>query len=132
DPTGLVVTILAMLALVVTLITSASRRQFPGKKTKIAGGALTGVSVISLFAASTGAGWIALVIGLIVSTVIWVSIRSHKCPKVGSWMTIDEEVIDPPTYWSEGVAHVTQQRTNSRCGYHREYDKSIPRKQRTV
>jgi hypothetical protein len=47
-------------------------------------------------------------------------------------MTIDEEVIDPPTYWSEGIAHVTQQCTNRKCGYHKEYDKAIPRRQRTV
>ena len=132
DPTGLIVTVLAMLAFVVTLITNAAKRQFPGKKTTIAGGTLTGVSVISLFLASTGAGWIALVVGLIISTVIWVSIRSHKCPKDGSWMTIDEETIDPPTYWSEGLAHVTQQCTNRKCGYHREYDKAIPRKQMTT
>src|SRR4051812_9285421 len=132
DPTGLVITILAMLAFVVTLITNAARRQFPGKKSKIAGGALTGVSVISLVAASTGAGWLALAAGLIISTVIWVAIRSHKCPKDGSWMTIDEQTIDPPTYFSEGLAHVTQQCTNRKCGYRHEYDKSIPRKQVTV
>jgi uncharacterized membrane protein YgcG len=47
-------------------------------------------------------------------------------------MTIEEEVIDPPTYWSEGVAHVTQRCTNRKCGYKKEYDKSIPRKQMTV
>ena len=47
-------------------------------------------------------------------------------------MTIDEEVIDPPTYWSEGVAHVTQQCTNRKCGFHKEFDKSIPRKQMTT
>jgi uncharacterized membrane protein YgcG len=129
---GLVVTILCMLALVVMLATSGARRQFPGKKTQLAGAGLTGLSVISLIAASSGAGWIALVIGLIVNTVIWVSIRAHKCPKDGSWMTIEEEVIDPPTYWSEGVAHVTQRCTNRKCGYKKEYDKSIPRKQMTV
>src|SRR5204863_7146164 len=103
-----------------------------GKKSQIAGAGLTGVSVIALFTAGSGGGWIALVVGLIISTIIWVSIRSHKCPKDGSWMTIDEETIDPPTYWSEGLAHVTQQCTNRKCGYHKEYDKAIPRKQRTV
>src|SRR5712691_10061413 len=129
---GLVVTILCMLGLVVMLATSGARRQFPGKKTQLAGAGLTTLSVISLIAASSGAGWIALVIGLIVNTVIWVSIRAHKCPKDGSWMTIEEEVIDPPTYWSEGVAHVTQRCTNRKCGYKKEYNKSIPRKQMTV
>ena len=47
-------------------------------------------------------------------------------------MTIDEEVIDSPTYWSEGVAHVTQRCTNRKCGFHKEFDKSIPRKQMTT
>jgi uncharacterized protein len=129
---GLVVTILCMLGLVVLLATSGARRQFPGKKTQLAGAGLTGLSVVSLVAAGSGAGWIALVIGVIVNTVIWMSIRSHKCPKDGSWMTIEEEVIDPPTYWSEGVAHVTQRCTNRKCGYKKEYDKVIPRKQMTV
>ncbi len=132
DAGGLVVTILCMLALAITLIVSAAKRQFPGKKTQVGAGGLTALSVVSLVVASSGAGWLALVIGLILSTVIWVSIRSHRCPKDGSWMTIDEEVIDPPTYWSEGVAHVTQRCTNRKCGYHHEYDKAIPRKQQTV
>jgi hypothetical protein len=47
-------------------------------------------------------------------------------------MTIDEEILDEPTYWSEGVAHVTQACTNRQCGYRREFDKAIPRKQMTV
>jgi uncharacterized protein len=129
---GLVVTILCMLGLVVMLASSGARRQFPGKKTQLAGAGLSALSVVSLIAAGSGAGWLTLVIGLIVNTVIWVSIRAHKCPKDGSWMTIEEEVIDPPTYWSEGVAHVTQRCTNRKCGYKKEYNKSIPRKQMTV
>ena len=129
---GLVVTVLCMLGLVIALATSGARRQFPGKKTQLATAGLTGASVVSLVVAGSGAGWLALVIGLIVVAVAWASIRSHKCPKDGSWMTIDEEVIDPPTYWSEGIAHVTQQCTNRKCGFHREYDKTIPRRQRTV
>jgi uncharacterized protein len=129
---GLVVTLLSMLALVVALATSGSRRQFPGRKTQLAAAGLTGVSVLSLIAAGSGAGWLALVIGLILVAVIWTSIRAHRCPRDGSWMTIDEEVIDPPTYWSEGVAHVIQQCTNRKCNYRHEFDKAIPRKQMTV
>jgi len=68
---GLVVTVLCMLALVVLLVTSGARRQFPGKKTQLAGAGLTGLSVVSLVMAGSGAGWLALVIGLIVSAVIW-------------------------------------------------------------
>ena len=129
---GLVVTILCMLALVIALATSGARRQFPGKKTQLAAAGLIGASVVSLVAAGSGAGWLALVIGLILVAIIWASIRAHRCPRDGSWMTIDEEVIDPPTYWSEGVAHVTQQCTNRKCGFHKEFDKSIPRKQMTT
>jgi uncharacterized protein len=129
---GLIVTILCMLGLLAALATSGARRQFPGKPTQLMGVGLTGLSVISLFAAGSGAGWLALVVGLIVNAVIWASIRAHKCPKDGSWMTIDEEIIDEPTYWSAGLAHVTQRCTNRKCGYVKEYDKSIPRKQMTV
>lgn len=129
---GLLVTLLCMLALVILLASSGARRQFPGAKTRLAGAGLAGVSVLSLVAMGSGAGWIALVIGLIVNAVVWASIRAHKCPKDGSWMTIDEEIIDEPTYWSEGVAHVTQACTNRQCGYRREFDKVIPRKQMTV
>jgi uncharacterized membrane protein YgcG len=129
---GLAVTVACMFALVVLLATSGARRQFPGRKTQLAGAGLTSASVVSLVAMGSGAGWLALVAGLIVNAVIWASIRSHKCPKDGSWMTIDQEIIDPPTYWSEGVAHVRQICTNRSCGYRREYDKVIPRKQMTV
>ena len=129
---GLIVTVLAMLALVVTLATSGARRQFPGMKTQVAAAGLGGLSVLSLIGAGSGAGWIALVVGLILVAVIWTSIRAHRCPRDGSWMTIDEEVIDPPTYFSQGVAHVTQQCTNRKCGYSKEFDRAIPRKQMTV
>jgi uncharacterized membrane protein YgcG len=101
-------------------------------KMQLAAAGLTGVSVISLFAAGRGAGWLVLVVGLIIVAVIWASIRAHRCPKDGSWMTIDQEVIDEPTYWSQGLAHVTEQCTNRRCGYRREYDKALPRKQMTT
>jgi uncharacterized membrane protein YgcG len=129
---GLVVTILCMLGLVIALATCGARRQFPGKKTQLAAFGLSGISFLSLIFASSGAGWIVLVIGLILVAVIWMSIRAHKCPKDGSWMTIDEQTIAYPTYWSEGIAHVTQRCTNPRCGYHHEYDKRIPRKQVVV
>ena len=129
---GLVITVLCMFALVIALATSAGRRQFPGRKTQLAAAGLTGGSVVALVVAGSSAGWLALVVGLILVAVIWVSIRSHRCPKDGSWMTIDEEVIDRPTYWSEGVAHVVQQCTNRKCGYRREFDKAIPRKQMTT
>ena len=129
---GLIVTLLAMLALVVMLATSGARRQFPGSKTQLAAAGLTGLSVLSLVGAGSGAGWIALVIGLILVAVIWTSIRAHRCPRDGSWMTIDEQVIDPPTYFSRGVAHVTQRCTNRKCGFSKEFDRSIPRKQMTV
>jgi uncharacterized membrane protein YgcG len=114
------------------LATAAARRQFPGRKTVLASGGLTGLSVVGLVAAGSGPGWLVLVAGLIVAAVIWASISAHKCPKDGSWMVIEQELIDPPTYWSEGVAHVTEACTNRKCGYRREYDKVIPRKQMTV
>ncbi len=127
--TGLVVTLLAMLALLVGLATSGARKAFPGTKTTAAGVLLTAVSVLALIMAGGGAGWLALVLGLILNAVIWASIRSHKCPRDGSWMTIDEQVIDYPTYFSQGRAHVTQRCTSRSCGYHHEYDKTLPRKQ---
>ncbi len=126
---GLVVTLLAMLALLVGLATSGARKAFPGTKTTAAGVLLTVVSVLALIASGGGAGWLALVLGLILNAVIWASIRSHKCPRDGSWMTIDEEVIDYPTYFSQGLAHVTQRCTSRSCGYLHEFDKTLPRKQ---
>jgi uncharacterized membrane protein YgcG len=130
--TGLVVTVLCMLALIAMLGTAAARRQFPGRKTLLAGGGLTGLSVVGLVAAGSGPGWLVLVAGSIVAAVIWASISAHKCPKDGSWMVIEQDLVDPPTYWREGVAHVTEACTNRKCGYRREYDKVIPRKQATV
>ena len=126
--TGLVITLLAMLVLLVGLASSGARKAFPGTKTTVAGAGLTGVSVLALVMSGGGAGWLALVLGLILNAVIWASIRSHKCPRDGSWMTIDEETIDYPTYYSAGIAHITQRCTNRSCGYHNEYDKTLPRK----
>jgi uncharacterized protein len=129
---GLGITILCMAGLAILLASSGARRQFPGKRTQLVGAGLTAASVASLVGMGSGPGWLALVAGLIVNAVIWASIRAHKCPKDGSWMTIDEEVIDEPTHWRQGIAHVRQICTNPRCGYRREYDKVLPRKQTTV
>jgi uncharacterized protein len=129
---GLLITLLCMGGMVLALATSGARRHFPGKRTRLAATGLTGASVLSLFAAGSGAGWIVLVLGLIVVAVIWASIQSHRCPRDGSWMTIDEEIIDEPTYYSDGIAHVWHRCTNPSCGYHREYDKRIPRKQMVI
>jgi len=129
---GLAITILCMAGFAVLLASSGARRRFPGKRTQLAGGGLTVASVASLAAMPSGAGWLALVAGLIVNAVIWATIRAHKCPKDGSWMTIEEEIIDEPTHWSEGIAHVRHMCTNPRCGYRREFDRVLPRKQTTV
>jgi uncharacterized membrane protein YgcG len=129
---GLGITILCMAGFAILLASSAARRKFPGRRTQLAGAGLTGASALSLLAMTSGAGWLALVAGLIVNAVIWASIRAHKCPKDGSWMVIDEDLVSPPTYWSEGIAHVTHACTNRRCGYRREYDKVLPRKQVAV
>jgi uncharacterized protein len=129
---GLLVTLLCMFALVVALASSGARRQFPGRKTQFVAGGLTVVSLGSLLIAGSGAGWLVLVLGWIVCAIIWTSIRAHRCPKDGSWMTIDQEVIDPPTYWSEGLARVRERCTNRACGYRRDYERALPRKQRTV
>jgi uncharacterized membrane protein YgcG len=129
---GLGLAILSMGGLLFTLVTSGMRRQFPGKKTGLIAAVLTAVAVVGLIAIGGGAGWIALLVGLVVNGFAYASIRSHKCPRDGSWMTIDQQVVDEPTYWSRGLAHVVEQCTNRRCGYRREYEKELPRKQRTV
>jgi uncharacterized membrane protein YgcG len=99
---------------------------------QLAGAGLTGASVVSLVAMGSGPGWLALVGGLILNAVIWASIRSHRCPRDGSWMEIEEELISRPTYFSQGLARVRQVCTNRSCGYRREYDKVLPRKQVVV
>jgi uncharacterized membrane protein YgcG len=129
---GLGITILCMAGLALLLASSGARRRFPGRRTQLAGAGLTAASVASLVAMGSGPGWLALVAGLILNAVIWASIRAHKCPKDGSWMTIEEEILDAPTHWSQGVAHVRHMCTNPRCGYRREYDKVLPRKQTTI
>jgi uncharacterized membrane protein YgcG len=129
---GLGVAILCMGAILLALVSSGARRQFPGKKTGLVAALLTAATIVALVALGGGAGWIALFVGLLVNGFAYASIRSHKCPKDGSWMTIDQQVIDEPTYWSRGLAHVVERCTNARCGYRREYDKELPRKQRTV
>jgi len=129
---GLGIAVLCMGALAVVLASSGARRRFPGKGTKLAGAGLTGASVVALVATGSGPGWLALVVGLIVNAMIWASIRAHKCPKDGSWMMIDQEIIDPPTYFSSGIAHVRHICTNPACGYRREYNKVLPRKQMVV
>ena len=129
---GLGIAILCMGGVLLSLVTSGMRRQFPGKKTGAVAALLTAAAVIGLVALGGGAGWIALLVGLVVNGFAYASIRSHKCPRDGSWMTIDQQIVDEPTYWSRGLAHVVERCTNPRCGYRREYDKELPRKQRTV
>ena len=129
---GLVVTLLCMFVLVVALASSGVRRRFPGRRMRAAAGGLTLLSVASLLLAGGGAGWLALVVGLILVAVIWTSIAAHRCPRDGSWMTIEEEVVDPPTYWTQGIARVRERCTNRDCGYRRDYEKALPRKQRTI
>jgi uncharacterized protein len=129
---GLGVAILCMGAVLFALVTSGMRRQFPGKKTGLIAALLTAAAVGGLIGLGGGAGWIALLVGLVVNGFAYASIRSHKCPRDGSWMTIDQQIVDEPTYWSRGLAHVVERCTNARCGYKREYDKELPRKQRTV
>lgn len=129
---GLAITVVCMAALAILLSTSAARRRFPGRGTQLAGAGLAGASVISLVTMGGGVGWLALAGGLILNAMIWASIRSHKCPRDGSWMLIDEELISRPTYFSQGLARVRQVCTNRSCGYRREYDKVLPRKQVVV
>lgn len=129
---GLAVTVACMMGIALMLATSGARRRFPGAKARIAAAGLSGASVLSLIFAGSGPGWLALVGGLILNAVIWASIRAHKCPKDGSWMVIDEELVSRPTYFSQGLARVRQACTNRSCGYHREYDKVLPRKQVVV
>ena len=129
---GLLIALACMGGLAIVLASSGMRRRFPGRKTQWSGAALAGISVASLLAMPSGPGWLALVAGVIVNAVLWTSIRSHKCPKDGSWMRIDQEVLDEPTYWSQGLARVREICTNPSCGYRRQYDKVLPRRQRTV
>jgi uncharacterized membrane protein YgcG len=129
---GLGVAILCMGALLLSLVTSNMRRRFPGKLTGAFAVLVTFAAIASLVVLGGGAGWITLFIGLAVNGFAYASLRSHRCPRDGSWMTIREEIVDQPTYWSRGLAHVVEACTNRACGYRREYDRELPRKQRTV
>ncbi|MFL5399020.1 MAG: TPM domain-containing protein [Myxococcales bacterium] len=129
---GLALAVVAMVALLITIASSGARRTFPGRKTAFAAVGLTGVTAFGLLVLGSAAGWIALLLGLFANGLAYASIRSHRCPRDGSWLMIDEEVVDEPTYWSSGLARVVERCTSSACGYRRQYDKELPRKQRTV
>ena len=129
---GLGLAIVCMVILLITLASSGARRRFPGQRTGFLAVGLVGVSVVGLFLLGGAIGWIALLAGLVANGLAYASLRSHRCPRDGSWMVIDEEIIDRPTYWSTGLARVIEACSNPRCGYRREYEKELPRKQRTV
>jgi len=129
---GLGVTIVCMVALAILLSTSAARRRRSLRVPRVAAARLRAQHERALRIAKCELGWLALVAGLILNAVLWASIRSHKCPRDGSWMLIEEELISRPTYFSQGRARVRQICTNPRCGYRREYDKVLPRKQMVV
>ncbi|TMB30794.1 MAG: TPM domain-containing protein [Deltaproteobacteria bacterium] len=129
---GLAIAISAMVILLIALASSGARRRFPGARTAFVAAGLIGAAALGLLVLGSVAGWIALLVGLVVNGLAFASIRAHRCPRDGSWMSIDEEVIDEPTYWSSGLARVVEACTNPRCGYRRQYDKELPRKQRTV
>jgi uncharacterized protein len=129
---GLALAVVCMAGVLVSLVSSGVRRRFPGKGIAIMAGALTVLAVFGLLALGGAVGWIALLVGLVVNGFAYASIRSHRCPRDGSWMTIDEDIVEEPTYWSRGLARVTELCTNRSCGYRREFEKELPRKQRTV
>jgi len=129
---GLALAIVCMVVLLVSLASHGARRRFPGRKTGLLAAGVTAASVVGLLLLGGAIGWIALLAGLVANGLAYASIRSHRCPRDGSWMRIDEEVVDRPTYWSTGLARVVEACSNPRCGYRREYEKELPRKQRTV
>jgi uncharacterized protein len=129
---GLGIAVVAMVALLIIIASSGARRRFPGRKTAVAAVGLTGVTALVLVTLGSAAGLIALLLGIFANGLAYASIRSHRCPRDGSWLMIDEEIIDEPTYWSSGLARVVEACTNRSCGYRRQYDKELPRKQRTV
>src|SRR5207244_1171711 len=112
------------------LASSAMRRQFPGKGIGALAIGLGAVTVLGLFSmTAAGAGWIAFVAGAVVNGIAFFSIRTHKCPRDGSWMVIEQEVVEAPTYFSDGLAEVWEHCTNKACGYERRFEKVLPRKQ---
>jgi uncharacterized membrane protein YgcG len=129
---GLALAVVAMVILLVALASSGARRRFPGRRTGFFAVGLVVVAALGLFVLGGAAGWIALLLGLVANGIAYASIRSHRCPRDGSWMEVDREVIDEPTYWSSGLARIVEACTNPSCGYRRQYDKEIPRKQRIV
>ena len=130
---ALALAIFSMLGLLIVLATSATRRTFPGKGTGLLALTLGGGTVVGLFLMTpAGAGWIAFLVGVVVNGLTWFSIRSHKCPKDGSWMMIEEQVLEQPTYFSSGVAEVWEHCTSKACGYERTYEKVLPQKQIVV
>ncbi len=131
NPLGLGLAVLAFGALLVSLMVAATRKQLPGQGHGIG---LAGATAVGLAGATVLGGGVAavvaLVIGLAVNAIAFFSIRAHKCPQCGQWMSIDEQVLDAPTYWSSGEAEVRQR--CSSCRYRNSYRKTLPRLQRAV
>lgn len=64
------------------------------------------------------------VVLIIIGVVVWLVIRSRKCPKCGTRMKITTKVLEEATYSSSGRRLVIKD--CPKCGYHEEKEETIP------
>src|SRR4051812_29972856 len=82
---GLGLAVFCMVILLVALASSGARRRFPGRTTGMLAAGLTAASIVGLLFLGGTIGWIALLGGLFANGLAYASIRSHRCPRDGSW-----------------------------------------------
>ena len=122
----LALAICTMGALLVLLLSTASRRQFPGARTVVVAVVLAGAAVIGLLMLGGGIGsWVAFLLGLGANGLAWASIQNRKCPKCGGWVDSKETVEKKPSIGREGSTRVEEHCT--RCDYSKTWHRAIPR-----
>ena len=127
---GLAVVVLALGALLVSLLVAASRRSFPGTPHAFGGAAAIGLSIVAAVALAAGAaGFLALLVGVVLNAIAYFNIRSHRCPKCSQWMTIDTETTERPTYSGSGLQEIRAKCTS--CSYRHTEERVLPRRVRS-
>ena len=120
---GLALAVIAMGALLIILLSSAARQQFPGAMIGVVALALIGGTAAGLYFLGGIGGWLAFILGLVANGLAYTSIRGNKCPSCGAWMETRSRVVRSPTYVSPGLAEVKERCT--RCDYQNSYTGSI-------
>lgn len=125
--------VLALIAWALALFSLRVARRVPGRLARLAGlGLLGGGALAAVGGGGPFKGPLLLSWGIFagLGALAWGALDRHRCPRCGSWKAIDSEVLRSPTYWSDGVALVSE--TCASCGYQRRFRRPLARRVRTV